>query len=228
MFVLDNLCHQYGSTTVLQLPHLNAAQGEHHLVLGQSGSGKTTLLHILAGLLKPSQGHVVVAGEDLTALSGDALDRFRGRHIGIVFQQLHLLPTLTVEQNLLLAPFMAGLPQDVARVHEVLQNLDVGDKAHAYPNELSHGQRQRVAIARAVMNRPSVLLADEPTSSLDDQRAEQVLHLLTAQAEAHGATLLIATHDHRITDRFHHRLDLDTASAVRSSNSVQPHHLTHS
>lgn len=226
MFVLDNLCHQYGSTTVLQLPHVSAAQGEHHLVLGQSGSGKTTLLHILAGLLKPSKGQVVIAGEDLTALSGDALDRFRGRHIGIVFQQLHLLPTLTVEQNLLLAPFMAGLPQDVSRVREVLQNLDVGDKAHAYPNELSQGQRQRVAIARAVMNRPSVLLADEPTSSLDDQRAEQVLHLLTAQADAHGATLLIATHDHRITDQFHHRLELDTASAVRSNNSFQPQHLT--
>ncbi|MEL6770163.1 MAG: ABC transporter ATP-binding protein [Bacteroidota bacterium] len=212
MILLEDVQHRYGQDAVLDLPHFSVAQGEHRLVLGLSGSGKTTLLHILAGLLRPSKGRVVVAGEALTALKGDALDRFRGRNVGIVFQQLHLFPTLTVEQNLLLAPYMAGLPQDASRAHEVLRSLDVEEKAAAYPHELSVGQRQRVAIARAVMNRPRLLLADEPTSSLDDVRASQVLTLLRDQAEAHDATLLVATHDARITSAFSDYLALDEAS----------------
>jgi ABC-type lipoprotein export system ATPase subunit len=217
MILLEHVQHQYGQTVVLDLPSFKAEQSEHHLVLGRSGSGKTTLLHVLAGLLRPTEGRVVVAGEDLGALKGDALDRFRGRQIGIVFQEMHLLPTLTVEENLLLAPHMAGLPQDVDRAHEVLHSLDVGEKAQTYPHQLSVGQRQRVAIARAVMNQPRLLLADEPTSSLDDVRAEQVLDLLVQQAEAHEATLLIATHDRRITGHFSHRLVLDETDRVEPS-----------
>ncbi|MEM1042191.1 MAG: ABC transporter ATP-binding protein [Bacteroidota bacterium] len=214
MVLLERVRHRYGRTAVLDLPHLSIAQGEYHLVLGRSGSGKTTLLHVLAGLLRPSEGRAVVAGEDLGALGSDALDRFRGRHIGIIFQQMHLLPTLTVEQNLLLAPYLAGLPQDEGRARAVLGSLDVGEKAGAYPHELSLGQRQRVAIARAVMNRPRLLLADEPTSSLDDRRAEQVLGLLREQAAEHEATLVVATHDARIVGAFEHRLDLDAAPAA--------------
>ncbi len=219
MVLLEHIRHRYDRAAVLNLPHLSIAQGEHHLVLGRSGSGKTTLLHILAGLLRPSEGRAVVAGEELGALRGDALDRFRGRHIGIVFQQMHLLPTLTVEQNLLLAPYMAGLPQDVERAREVLNSLDVREKAGSYPHELSVGQRQRVAIARAVMNRPRLLLADEPTSSLDDLRAEQVLGLLRERAAAHEATLVVATHDARIAGAFNHRLDLDDAPPTVSADA---------
>jgi len=223
MILLDGIEHRYGQTVVLDLPSFHAEQGEHHLVLGRSGSGKTTLLHILAGLLRPTEGRVRVAGEDLGTLKGDALDRFRGRQIGIVFQEMHLLPTLTVEENLLLAPYMAGLPQDVDRAHEVLHSLDVEEKARAYPHQLSVGQRQRVAIARAVMNQPRLLLADEPTSSLDDVRAEQVLDLLVQQAEAHDATLLISTHDRRITEHFDHPLVLDEPDmAERSPVTANP------
>ncbi len=210
MFDLENVRHAYDGEVVLDLPHFAGAQGAHWLVLGLSGSGKTTLLHVMAGLLKPTEGRVVVAGEDLTRLSGAALDRFRGRHIGIVFQQMHLLPTLTVEDNLLLAPYMAGLPQDRARAREVLAGLDIADKAGAYPSELSYGQQQRVTIARAVMNRPRVILADEPTSALDDVRSRQVLDLLLDQAQAYDATLVIATHDQRVKDRFENELDLDS------------------
>ncbi|HHP7237115.1 ABC transporter ATP-binding protein [Longibacter sp.] len=217
MILLEGIEHRYDQTVVLDLPSFRAEQGEHHLVLGRSGSGKTTLLHVLAGLLRPTEGRVVVAGEDLAALEGDAIDRFRGQHIGIVFQEMHLLRTLTVEENLLLAPYMAGLPQDVDRAREVLQGLEVEEKAQAYPHQLSVGQRQRVAIARAVMNRPRLLLADEPTSSLDDLRAEQVLDLLVQQAEAHEATLLVATHDRRIIGQFSHRLVLDEAGRVKPS-----------
>ncbi len=198
----------YGTTPVLDLPRFEVAQGERWLVLGLSGSGKTTLLHILGGLLRPTQGTVVVADQDLGALREDALDRFRGRHIGIVFQENHLLPTLTVEQNLLLAPYLAGLPQDRARVREVLRHLDLEDRAGAFPDELSTGQRQRVGIARAVMNRPRLLLADEPTSSLDDVRSARVLDLLFREAEAIGATLIVTTHDRRVQERFERRIEL--------------------
>ena len=201
MFDVQQLQHGYDGADVLQVPSWSVRQGAHWLLLGPSGSGKTTLLHILAGILKPAAGHVQLAGQDLAALAPAALDRFRGRHVGIVLQRLHLLASLTVAQNLALAQYLAGLPQDAARVREVLASLDLADKAEAYPHALSHGQAQRVAVARAVVNRPRVLLADEPTSTLDDARCAQALDLLLAQATACEATLVIATHDQRIKAR---------------------------
>ena len=198
MFQLRNLQHAYDGTTVLRVDKWRAAQGEHWLLLGPSGSGKSTLLHVLGGLLRPMSGEVIVADERVDALSPAALDRFRGRTIGIVLQQLHLVSSLTVEKNLLLAQYLAGVDQSKARVMEVLGSLDLGDKARAYPHELSHGQAQRVAIARAVVNRPKILLADEPTSNLDDERCMAALSLLQQQAQACNATLVIATHDGRI------------------------------
>ena len=209
MVLLENVRHLYGQEVVIDLPQLSIKQNSHHLLLGRSGSGKTTLLHIIGGLLRPTEGRVTVDDIDITSLSGDALDRLRGRTIGMIFQQLHLLPTLTVEQNLLLAPYLAGLKQDAKRAQDVLQSLDIEDKKYAFPHQLSVGQQQRVAIARAVMNRPKLLLADEPTSSLDDQRAQQVLTLLKEQADLHEATLIIATHDARIAGSFEERVLLD-------------------
>jgi putative ABC transport system ATP-binding protein len=140
-------------------------------------------------------------GQDLGALKADALDRFRGRHIGIVLQRLHLMASLDVLDNVLLAQYLAGLPQDRARALEVLAGLDIAEKAGSRPHELSFGQAQRVAVARAVVNRPNLLLADEPTSNLDDARCQQALELLQAQARACNATLLIATHDQRVKSR---------------------------
>jgi putative ABC transport system ATP-binding protein len=201
VFELRDLRHAYDSTEVLNVPAWEAGSGAHWLVVGPSGSGKTTLLHILAGILRPTAGTVRVAGQDIGALPASELDRFRGRHIGIVLQRLHLVSSLTVMNNLLLAQYFAGLPQDRSRVNEVLASLDLGDKAGAYPHELSHGQAQRAAVARAVVNRPRLLLADEPTSNLDDQRCFQALDLLETQARACNATLVIATHDQRIKSR---------------------------
>ena len=201
MFELRDLRHAYDGTEVLAVPEFRAAQGEHWLVLGPSGSGKSTLLHILAGLLRPTRGEVVVAGQPLQALKPAQLDRFRGQHVGIVLQQLHLVPTLTIEKNVLLAEYLAGLPQDPARVAEVLGRVGLAGKARAYPHELSYGQAQRVAVARAVVNRPRLLLADEPTSNLDDVRCGHALDLLEEEARACGATLVIATHDQRIKSR---------------------------
>lgn len=211
MFAVRDLHHAYDGAEVLRIAEWRAEQGEHWLVLGPSGSGKSTLLHILAGLLRPTGGEVVVAGAALNALKPAQLDRFRGQHVGIVLQQLHLVPTLTVEKNVLLAQYLAGVHQDRARVGEVLATLDLADKAEAYPHELSHGQAQRAAVARAVVNRPSLLLADEPTSNLDDVRCMQALDLLEGQARACGATLLIATHDRRITARILKQFSLSAA-----------------
>lgn len=202
MFVIRDLRHAYNGSDALQIRYWQAEQGEHWLVLGPSGSGKTTLLHILGGILKPSYGEVLVAGQPLMRLKPRALDRFRGRHVGIVLQQLHLVDSLTVEDNIILAQFFSRLPPDPYRAREVLSDLGLEDKADAYPHELSFGQAQRVAVARAVVNRPTLLLADEPTSNLDDAHAMQTLDLLESQANACRATLLIATHDQRIKSRF--------------------------
>jgi len=201
MFALNDIRHLYDGTAVLAVDRWEVAQGEHWLLVGPSGSGKTTLLHILAGILRPTEGRVSVAGQELAALSAHALDLFRGRHVGIVLQKLHLIGSLTVMRNLLLAQYLAGLPQDRARVREVLDSLGMSDKADTWPHELSHGQAQRIALARAVVNRPQLLIADEPTSNLDDMRALQALELLESQARACNATLVIATHDQRIRDR---------------------------
>ncbi len=208
MFAIHDLKHAYAGHEVLHVDAWSAAQGEQWLMLGPSGSGKTTLLHVLAGILRPTAGRAVIAGQDIAALPASALDRFRGQHIGVVLQKPHLLPSLTVAQNVQLAQYLAGLPQDEARVHEVLAGLDLADKVDAHPHALSHGQAQRAAIARAVVNRPQLLLADEPTSSLDDGRCAQALDLLLSQAAACGATLVIATHDQRVKSRIanHYRL----------------------
>jgi ABC-type lipoprotein export system ATPase subunit len=208
MFSIQNLTHAYNGSTVLNVASWRAEQGAQWLMLGPSGSGKTTLLHVLAGILRPTSGQVAVADQDMIALSASALDRFRGKHIGIVLQRLHLINSLSVLNNLLLAQYMAGEAQDAARVREVLASLDLSDKANAHPHELSHGQAQRVAVARAVVNKPRLLLADEPTSNLDDTRCAQVLELLQAQAQACGATLVIATHDQRIKARVANQYEL--------------------
>lgn len=201
MFLLREVRHAYNGADVLKVPEWGAEQGEHWLVLGPSGSGKTTLLHILAGFLRPSAGKVVVAGQSLDELKPAELDRFRGRQVGIVPQRLHLMSSLSVSENVLLAQYLPGLAQDRDRVHGVLADLGLADKARAYPHELSFGQEQRVAVARAVVNRPSLLLADEPTSNLDDEHCMATLDLLQNQARACNATLLIATHDQRIKER---------------------------
>ena len=201
MFTVQNLRHDYDGTEALNVPSWQVEQGSQWLVLGPSGSGKTTLLHVLAGILRPAAGSVSVAGQDFGALEPDALDRFRGQHIGIVLQRLHLMASLTVLDNLLLAQYLAGLPQDRGRAREVLAGLDLAEKDGARPHELSFGQAQRVALARAVVNRPRLLLADEPTSNLDDERCLQALELLQSQARACNATLIVATHDQRVKSR---------------------------
>ena len=208
MLRLTGIRQRYGAREVLSLERFEAAAGEHWLVLGASGSGKSTLLHIISGLLRPSAGEVEVAGQALGRLERAALDRWRGRTVGIVPQKLHLVASLTVAQNLALAQYLAGVPQDGARIAEVLAGVGLAGRGDERPARLSHGEAQRVAVARSVVNRPSLLVADEPTSNLDDANCAAALDLLESQAASCGATLVIATHDRRARARFTNRLEL--------------------
>jgi putative ABC transport system ATP-binding protein len=208
MIAVRGLAHRYGNAEALRLPQWTVAQGERWAVLGASGSGKTTLLHVVAGLVRPTEGEVEVSGESLRKLDGVRLDRWRGATVGIVLQALHLVRHLSVRDNLRLAQYMAHLPQDDLRIRDTLGALGVADKAARRPSELSQGERQRVAIARAVVNRPKLLLADEPTANLDDAAAVLAVDLLAEQAARHGATLVVATHDARVKTKFRERLEL--------------------
>jgi putative ABC transport system ATP-binding protein len=209
MFALSDIEHRYGRVAVLRVRDWRAERGERWLVAGASGSGKSTLLNILAGLLRPSAGSAVVGGQDLTRLAETALDRWRGRNVGYVPQRLHLIGSLDVLDNLLLAQFLAGLSIDRGAAVDLLASLGVDGAASRTPDQLSQGQAQRVAVARAVINRPALLLADEPTAALDDANAEATIRLLGEQADAVGATLVVASHDARIRSAFARRYDLE-------------------
>ena len=202
MLQTNQLHFSYTGAQTLTFPDFTCKKGEQWLLLGQSGSGKTTLLHLLGGLLSPTKGYVKIGDTDLKSLSTAALDKFRGKNVGIIFQKAHFVKSLTVQENLILAQQLAGVAIDKQRIADLLNRLNVGHKLHAKTNELSQGEQQRVAIARAIVNQPTVILADEPTSALDDDNCEEVIRLLEEQAAAVGATLLVVTHDGRLKERF--------------------------
>lgn len=195
----NNLSFNYPGGEALKFPDLKCQTGETRLLLGKSGSGKTTMLQLLAGLRQPSTGEVIINGQRLDELSGSALDHFRGQNVGMIFQTAHFLRALTVRENLAMAQQLAGKSVDRSRIDGLLEQLDLKEKANSLPGRLSVGQQQRVAIARAIINQPAVIFADEPTSALDDDNTQQVIELLQNQAAAVNATLLIVTHDNRLT-----------------------------
>ncbi len=208
MLEIRDLRHEYAGRRVLSVPSWDVPKGESSLVIGPSGSGKSTLLSVVSGLLRPTAGHVRVAGHDVPALASAARDAFRAKHIGLVLQTLHLIGVLSVRDNLRLAQRLATGRYDDARIDASLAGLGAAPLASRRARELSVGEAQRVAIARAVVNRPTLILADEPTSALDDANCEKAIELLVGQAKACGAALIVATHDHRIRERFARRLEL--------------------
>jgi putative ABC transport system ATP-binding protein len=208
MIEIEHLDVRAGGRTLLSLPHWRLDAGGHALLLGPSGSGKTTLINAIAGLTRPAAGQVRVAGQDVATMGPAALDRFRGRTMGLVFQTLRLVKVLSVEDNLALAQRLAGATPDRARIAETLERLGLAHLAKANPRRLSVGEMQRAAIARAVAARPKLILADEPTSALDDHNAQAALDLLIGEAQALGASLIIATHDARVKARLPHQLAL--------------------
>lgn len=208
MISIRAIAHNYPGGNQIKFKDWEINSGDQWLLLGASGSGKTTLLHILTGILKPQQGEVNISETSIYNLSAKALDQFRGRNIGIIFQRPHLIKSLTISENLTMAQSFAKLPEDMDRVKAVLSSLGIIDKINHYPNELSQGQLQRVSIARAVINKPALLIADEPTSSLDDKNTTAVLQLLIEQSTLNQATLIVATHDKRVKDAFTNTYEL--------------------
>jgi ABC-type lipoprotein export system ATPase subunit len=210
MIEVSGLSFSYPSASPMRFPDFRVERGKHMLLLGDSGSGKTTLLHILGGLLRKYSGSLKIDGIEISTLSEAELDRFRGQRIGYIFQKNHLISALTVEQNLKLAPYLAGMNVSEQRIGEVLQNLGLLEKKRSRVTELSHGQAQRVSIARAVLNKPSIIFADEPTSALDDKNCTRVMELLLTAASESNSALIIATHDQRLKDIVESRLDLNS------------------
>lgn len=202
MLRISGLKHSYAGKKALDLPSFQLASGEQGLLLGPSGSGKTTLLHLLCGLIRPQEGKIQILDQDLSALSGAAMDKFRGNQLSLVPQRLHLIGAISALDNVLMAQYLAGQTQTPDTARTLLSSLGLEGKEKKRPSQLSQGEAQRVAIARAVINRPSLILADEPTSALDEENALKVGRLLQEQAKACGAGLLIATHDHRLQTLF--------------------------
>ena len=206
---LDNVTKTYqaGAPPALADLSMDVAAAEVAAVMGPSGSGKSTLLNLIAGLDRPTEGTVTVAGRRIDNLSESGLARFRARHVGIIFQFFNLLDDLTVEDNVLLPAQLAGASRRVARARagELLERMGIEQHRDDYPARLSGGQRQRVAIARALVNAPELLLADEPTGALDTATGMAIGRLLQ-QLNADGQTLVLVTHDAALAERYAARI----------------------
>ncbi len=202
---------------------LNIARGEVVGLVGPSGSGKSTLLMVMAGLERPDTGSVTVADTDLGKLDEDGLARFRGRHVGIVFQSFHLIPTMTAIENVAVPLELAGAADAFERAERELAAVGLKERLTHYPAELSGGEQQRVALARALAPNPDILVADEPTGNLDESTGRQIIELLFAGHAQRGSTLILVTHDTALAARCDRvmrmrsgRIDSDSLEAVRS------------
>lgn len=202
MLDIQDLQAGYQGRYVLDVPRLQIASQSRGLLFGPSGAGKTTLLYTIAGLGEYVDGSVIVGGQNIYALPETARDKWRSENIGIVFQEIHLLKPLTVLQNVVVGDFVRGRSQQTEQAQTLLEKLGIADLAQRSAAHLSRGQAQRVAIARALYQKPKILLADEPTSSLDRMAAKQVIDLLTSLADEMGMTLIVSSHDDRIADAF--------------------------
>ncbi|KAA2218672.1 ABC transporter ATP-binding protein [Maribacter flavus] len=193
---------------VFNFPDISLPENEHLLILGKSGIGKTTFLHLLAGLLSPIQGEIQIGKVKVHQLSTRQTNKFRGKNIGLVFQKNHAIQSLNVIENLEARLFFAKQTLNQETMTEVLKQLDIADCKNKKVQELSEGQLQRLGIAMALVHQPKVILADEPTSSLDDENCNKVMNLLIQQAKAHHANLIVITHDNRIKPMFKNHMAL--------------------
>lgn len=209
------------ASPTVRVNRLDLAAGEQAVLTGSSGRGKSTLLHLIAGLMEPDRGEVLVAGTPMGSLKGSARDRFRGRRIGMVFQTFHLLHGFSAMENVLAALMFSDLPREShrARAADLLAGLGI-ERTHAPAGELSVGQQQRVAVARALACRPTLVLADEPTASLDPENAGAAIDLLQRACRENGAALLCVTHDPSLVGRFDRRETLDALAGEPAGAGV--------
>ena len=197
----------YDNQMFFKFQNIDLNSNENLLIIGESGVGKTTLMHLLAGLLKSNSGSIKLFDKELNQMSSYQLDSFRKNNIGIVFQRPHFVNSLTVKENLQLAQYIAN-KNDNTRIESILKNLNIFEKSDKKTNQLSQGEKQRVSIALAIVNSPKLILADEPTSSLDDNNCSKVIKLLKKQATDFGAQLIVISHDSRLKKHFKKSIEL--------------------
>jgi len=199
---IDDLCKVYGKgenqVTALNHVTLTFEKGDFTAIIGSSGSGKSTLLHAIAGVDVPTSGKVYLNGQDVYAQNSQKLAIFRRRQVGLIYQFHNLIPTLTVVENITLPILMDRRRVNQERLNDLLELLGLQERKNHLPNQLSGGQQQRVAIGRALMNAPQVMLADEPTGSLDSQNGKEIIRLLKSSHDIYGQTLIVVTHDESI------------------------------
>ena len=208
MLTTSSITFTYDGINKFNFPDIQLQKGENLLVLGESGVGKTTLIQILAGLLKSESGKVEFCNTDYNKLSSKEMDRFRGQHIGMIFQIPHFVKNLNILDNLLLSLYLSKNKQDINFVIKLLKEIGLGNKLKSKPNHLSQGEQQRAAIALAVIKTPDLILADEPTSSLDDANCQKIITLLKEQAKKTASQLIIITHDNRLKSQFNKSITL--------------------
>lgn len=211
-----------GALTVLREVNFSLPAGSSLAIVGPSGSGKTTLLGLCAGLDTPTDGKVLLAGEDLGALDEDARARVRNEHVGFVFQNFQLIPTLTALENVLVPVELRGESGREAEARELLARVGLGERFEHYPVQLSGGEQQRVALARAFMNRPKVLFCDEPTGNLDGETAAAMAELVFGLNRERGTTLVLVTHDLELAKRCQRIIRLKGGAVISDSQTVTP------
>lgn len=209
MVQTENLTFYYkNKENSFQFPDINIENQENLLILGKSGIGKTTLLHLLAGLLRPVSGTIKIDNTDINSLTNNKLDKFRGKNIGLVFQKNHAIKSLNVFENLQARIFFSRKNVQKSEIDILLEQLGLSNHKKSKVNQLSVGQLQRLGIAMSVIHSPQVILADEPTSSLDDENCQIVIELLKKQAAQNNANLIVITHDQRIKSLFSNTITL--------------------
>jgi putative ABC transport system ATP-binding protein len=213
-----NLCKTYGkgNTLVKALDNVtfSVEKGEFIAIVGASGSGKSTLLHILGGVDKPTSGKVFVNNEDVYKLNETNLAIFRRRQVGLIYQFYNLIPILNVKENITLPILLDGKKVDEIHLKEIIETLGLEDRINHLPNELSGGQQQRVSIGRALMNKPSLLLADEPTGNLDSKSSKEIVELLKLSNEKYNQTIIMITHDHSLALNANRIITIDDGKIV--------------
>ncbi|HEX8738425.1 MAG TPA: ABC transporter ATP-binding protein [Pyrinomonadaceae bacterium] len=207
--------------TILDDVSLEIPDGEFVAVTGASGSGKSTLLGLIAGLDAPSAGEILIDGESITAMNEDALARLRSEKIGFVFQSFHLIPSLTAFENVLVPMEISGFKNAKETANKLLADVELTNRGHHYPSELSGGEQQRIAIARAFANQPKILLADEPTGNLDSRSGSHIFDLMTRLHDDNQTTLVLVTHDHELAKRAHRQIRLRDGKVIADEINKQ-------
>ena len=203
-FLVKNLDFIIGNNTILSELNFSLDNGSHLIISGPSGSGKSTLINLMSGLYRPTSGHVSFESNDYSKLTDKDIDEMRAKNFGLIFQRLHLIKHLTVEQNILLGFNKIKLPN----IEKLIEDIGLTAKKKQLAKDLSFGESQRVAIARGVVNNPKIIFADEPTSSLDDENTTRVLNLISAEANKNKSSIVISTHDERVKKFFKNILEI--------------------